>query len=268
MSTKLSDVPFQTKASVASDLQRLGVRSGQLLMVHSSLRSIGYVLGGAQAVVRALIDVLGPDGTLTMPAFSPEVSDPASWGDRPFGSHDLELAQDQVPVFDIAVTPTSMGAIAETFRNWPGALRSTHPQVSVTARGPHAERIVTPHELAWGQGAGSPFERLYDYDAALLLLGVGFNRATFLHFAESRVLHGRRKTRRIPVDRDGVRTWLLVPDVGDDLNTYFPRIGEEFLEARHPSTGHIGQAPSTLVSSRALVDFATEFLSRALENKP
>jgi len=265
MSTKPDDMPLQTKASVASDLQQLGVRGGQLLMVHSSLKSLGYVLGGAQAVVSALIEVLGPDGTLTMPAFSPEVSDPAIWGDRPFGDSHVELAQDHVPVFDLAVTPTSMGAIAETFRNWPGVLRSAHPQVSVTARGPLAERIITPHELAWGQGAGSPFERLYDFDAALLLLGVGFNRATFLHFAESRIPHGRRKTRRIPIDRDGVRAWLLVPDVGDDLNTYFPRIGEKILSGRHASTGLVGQAQSTLVSSRALVDFATDFLSRALE---
>jgi hypothetical protein len=82
-------MPLQTKASIASDLQHLGVRGGQLLMVHSSLSSIGYVLGGAQAVVRALIDVLGPDGTLTMPAFSPEVSDPAAWGGRPFGDDEL-----------------------------------------------------------------------------------------------------------------------------------------------------------------------------------
>jgi aminoglycoside 3-N-acetyltransferase len=269
MSTEPNHMPLQTKASVAADLQHLGVRGGQLLMVHSSLNSIGYVLlGGAQAVVRALIEILGPGGTLTMPAFSPEVSDPATWGDRPFGGTHLELAQDHVPVFDVAVTPTSMGVIAETFRNWPGVLRSAHPQVSIAARGPLAERIITPHELAWGQGAGSPFERLYDFDAALLLLGVGFNRATLLHFAESRAPHGRRKTRRIPVDRDGVRTWLLVPDVGDDLNTYVPRIGEEFLEARHASSGLVGQAPSTLVSSRALVDFATDFLSRAVENRP
>src|SRR5687768_3889522 len=108
-------MPLQTQASLASDLQHLGVRGGQLLMVHSSLNSVGYVLGGAQAVVRALIGVLGPDGTLAMPAFSPQVSDPTTWHDRPFEDDQLALAQNHVPVFDPAVTPTSMGAIPEIF---------------------------------------------------------------------------------------------------------------------------------------------------------
>jgi aminoglycoside 3-N-acetyltransferase len=234
-------------------------------MVHSSLSSLGYVLGGAQAVVGALLDVLDSGGTLVMPAFSPEVSDPASWSERPFQPNDLRLAQDHVLTFDPAITPTSMGAIAECFRNWPDVLRSTHPQVSVTARGALAERIVAPHELAWGQGAGSPFERLYDLDACLLLLGVGFNRATLLHFAESRVPHGRRKTRRIPVDRGGARVWLSVPDVGDDLNTYFPRIGERLIKDGHASIGLVGQASGALASSRTVVDLATDFLARALQ---
>ena len=256
---------MQTKASVKADLQQLGVRGGQILMVHSSLRKIGYVLGGAQSVVQALIEMLGPDGTLVMPAFSPEVSDPGTWSDRQFEDNYLDFARDHVPPFNQAVTPTSMGVIAETFRTWPGVMRSTHPQVSVTARGPLAARITASHEVAWGQGAGSPFERLYELDATLLLLGVGFNRATFLHFAESRVPHGRRKTRRIPVDQNGIRTWLAAPDVGDDLDTYFPRIGEEFLNAGHAVSGLVGEATSTLASSGALVDFATDFLTKALK---
>jgi aminoglycoside 3-N-acetyltransferase len=256
---------LQTRASIAAGLQRLGVRSGQVLMVHSSLSSLGYVLGGAQAVVGALLDVLAPGGTLVMPAFSPEVSDPANWREPSLQANDLKLAQDHVPAFEPAITPTGMGAIAETFRNWPGVLRSLHPQVSVTARGALAERIVAPHELAWGQGAGSPFERLYNLDARLLLLGVGFNRATLLHFAESRVPHGRRKARRIPVDRDGARVWLSVPDVGDDLNTYFPRIGEYLIKHGHASIGRIGQASVVLASSRTVVDMATDFLARALQ---
>jgi aminoglycoside 3-N-acetyltransferase len=257
----------QTKASILADLQRLGVNAGQLLMVHSSLSSIGFVLGGAQTVVRALVESVGPRGTLVLPSFSPEVSDPACWETDTFENNIFEFVRTHVPAFDPAITPTSMGAIAETFRNWPGVVRSTHPQVSICAHGPMAERIIFPHEIAWGQGAGSPFERLYDLKSMLLLIGVGFNRATLLHFAESRVPYGRRKMQQIPIDKDGVRSWLAVPDVGDDLNTHFPRIGEELLAAGDATVGEIGHAKSVLASSRVVVDFAQAFLSGALQSQ-
>jgi aminoglycoside 3-N-acetyltransferase len=256
---------LHTKAGIASDLRRLGVSTGQVLMVHSSLSAIGHVLGGAPTVVRALTDVLGPQGTLVMPAFSPEVSDPATWKDHHFGDDVIEFVRRHVPAFDSAITPTSMGAIAETFRTWPDVMRSEHPQVSVTARGPLARFIVSPHELSWGQGAGSPFARLYELDAKLLLLGVGFNRATLLHFAESRLPHGRRKMRKIPVDAGSERAWVSAPDVGDDLNRYFPLIGEQFMQLGQAQVGPVGRARCTLTSAQAIVDFASDFLSKALD---
>jgi aminoglycoside 3-N-acetyltransferase len=256
---------LHTKPGIAADLRRLGMSAGQVLMVHSSLSAIGYVLGGAPTVVRALIDVLGPQGTLVMPAFSPEVSDPATWKDHHFGDDVIEFARRHVPAFDPAVTPTSMGAIAETFRTWPDVMRSEHPQVSVTARGPLAKFIVSPHDLSWGQGVGSPFARLYELDARLLLLGVGFNRATLLHFAESRIPQGRSKMRKIPVDAGSERVWVSAPDVGDDLNRYFPLIGEQFVQLGQAQMGPVGRARCTLTSARAIVDFAIDFLSKALD---
>ncbi len=85
--------PFATTADLVRDLRALGVAAGQVLMVHSSLSGLGRVLGGAPAVVRALLAAVGPDGTLVMPAFSPEVSDPARWADRSFADADLERAR-------------------------------------------------------------------------------------------------------------------------------------------------------------------------------
>jgi aminoglycoside 3-N-acetyltransferase len=255
---------MKTRNTLAADFARLGMTNGQLVVVHSSLSNIGYVLGGAQTVVRALLDTIRSEGTLVMPAFSPEVSDPANWSDHDFRDDELKAAQEEVPTFDPAVTPTSMGAIAEGFRTWPGVVRSAHPQVSVAARGPLADRIISPHELAWAQGNGSPFHRLYDLNAKLLLLGVGFNRATMLHYAESLVPHGRQKTRRIPIDQDGKRIWASAPDAGDHLNTHFPLVGEQFLPAGRASTGRVGRAHCILASCRDVVDFAKEYLSEAL----
>lgn len=252
-----------TREDIARDLRALGVAPGDCLMVHSSLASLGRVLGGAPEVVRALLSAVGVEGTLVMPAFSPDVSDPALWAE-PVAPADLERARASVPAFDADTTPTTMGAIAETFRRWPGTLRGTHPQVSVCARGPLASAIVGPHPLAWGQGAGSPFERLADRDARLLLLGVGFNRATLLHFAESKVSDRRTKTRRIPVDDSSGRHWIEVPDVGNDLNTHFPDIGDRFVAAGLAATGRVGEARAILASSAALVAFAADHLGRVL----
>jgi aminoglycoside 3-N-acetyltransferase len=259
-----ADTPFVTTADLVRDLRALGLRRGQTLMVHSSLRSLGRVLGGAPAVVRALLAALGPDGTLVMPAFSPEVSDPARWPDRPFPDEEVERARAHVPTFDPDTTPTSMGAVPECFRRWPGARRGPHPQVSVCALGPRAEEVVAPHPLAWGQGAGSPFERLSRMDAGLLLLGVGFNRATLLHYAESLVPNRREKTRRIPAGDGPERRWLEAPDVGDDLNTHFPAIGAAFLAEGRARTGKVGAAEAILACAGDLVPFASSYLARAL----
>lgn len=260
----MDPAPFTTAADLIQDLRSLGVADGRVLMVHSSLSSLGKVLGGAPAVVRALLTALGPGGTLVMPAFSPEVSDPALWADRSFADADAERARACVPAFDLDTTPTTMGIIPETFRRWPGTIRGPHPQVSVCALGPRAGEIVSPHALEWGQGAGSPFQRLVAMEAGLLLLGVGFNRATLLHYAESLVPHGRRKTRRIPFGEGDARRWVEAPCIGDDLNTHFPPIGAAYLTAGRARTGQVGAAAAVLASSADLVSFATDYLARVL----
>lgn len=234
-------------------------------MVHASLRSLGYVLGGAPTVVRALMAALGDHGTLVMPAFSPEVSDSAAWPGPVVPADRIERARAHVPAYDPDTTPTSMGAIPEAFRRWPGVRRGPHPQVSVCARGPRAGEIVAPHALSWGEGAGSPFERLAGMDAGLLLLGVGFNRATLLHYAESLVPHGRRKMRRIPLGEGAERSWVEVPDVGDDLDTHFPALGAAFLAEEPARQGKVGAADAVLASARGLTAFAAEYLARALD---
>ncbi|MEM9465046.1 MAG: AAC(3) family N-acetyltransferase [Actinomycetota bacterium] len=259
---------METLETIRAQLAALGVSPGATVMVHSSLRRIGYVLGGAPTCVRALIDILGPEGTLVMPAFSPAVSDPSAWSEPAIGAGLVEVARRHVPAFDPETTPTTMGAIPEAFRNWPGSERSAHPQVSVIARGPRAAAITVPHTLEWGQGAGSPFERMYELDVEVLLLGVGFNRATMLHYAESLVPHGRRKRRRIPIDGPEGRHWSEVDDVGDDLDTHFPEIGTIVAREGLAVSGMIGTAPTIRISARTLVDRAVRHLSEALQNSP
>ena len=101
------------------------------VMVHSSLGRLGWTVGGPVTVIRALLEALGTTGTLVMSAESPYVSDPNTWNDPRVLPEWYETIRENLPVFDPLTTPTTMGAIAEAFRTFPGTQRSNHPLVSV-----------------------------------------------------------------------------------------------------------------------------------------
>ncbi len=253
-----------TLASLIDDLRALGPLSGRVLMVHSSLGQVGWTVGGAVTVVRALVDAVGPEGTLVMPAESPMMADPATWNDHRVQPSWFETIREHMPVFDPATTPTTMGAVPEAFRTFPGTLRSDHPLVSVCARGRQAERVVAEHVVAFGEGRGTPFEKLYELDGLTLLLGVGFDRCTQLHFAESLVAARRTTTSRFPAMVDGARVWMEVPDMASDHGRLFPTVGRDFEATGAVTLGQVGEAEARLFATRALVDFARAVFEDAL----
>jgi aminoglycoside 3-N-acetyltransferase len=236
-----------TTRSLITDFVSLGLQRDTIVMVHSSLSRIGWTHGGPASVIAALLDVLGPHGTLVMPAESPQLADPLSEA-----------------VFDPLTTPTTMGAIPEAFRSYPGTLRSNHPLASVCANGRLAREITAQHALELYEGPGTPFEQLYELDAWTLLLGVGFNRCTSLHYAESRTPNRRTMTSRFPIVESGVRVWVEKLSMATDDSTHFPVVGKQFVAADHVRNGKVGAADALLFSTRALVDFAEGYFRQVL----
>ena len=168
-----------TVASLERDLVLLGLKSGDTVFVHSSFKSLGPVDDGAGTVVRALELAIAPDGLLLMPSFNlvEKVRRPATW--------------------NVATTPASTGWISEYFRTLPGTVRSDHYSHSVAARGVRAAEWVcdsapdtgmkSPWDLApWMLtfGRRSPLFRCYERGAKVLMLGVGYDHATFIHLLE------------------------------------------------------------------------------------
>jgi len=251
--------------SLCKELRELGVTAGMTVMVHSSLGQVGWTVGGPVTVIRALLDVIGTTGTLVMPAESPQVSDPSTWHDERVKPQWYDCIRDHLPVYDSLTTPTTMGAIPEAFRTFPGTLRSDHPLVSVCANGPLAREITGNHALEFCEGAGTPFEKLYTLGAHTVLLGVGFNRCTSLHYAESLVPGRRTTVSRFPMIQNGQRVWVEAPNMAADNGTHFPTVGREFVDTGAVRVARVGNAVSMLLSTRDLVDFAESYFRRALE---
>lgn len=254
-----------TRASLGQDLRALGIEAGMALIVHASLSRIGWVVGGAQSVIEALMDLLTPDGTLVMPAFSGQLTDPAAWNDPPVPADWIGTIRAHMPPFDPVRTPTrKMGRIAEEFRAWPEVRRSAHPVVSLAAWGRHADWLVEVQALDWPLGEDTPMGRLYELDGQVLLIGVGHNRNSSLHLAETRAKHRRTMTRVVPVADDGGVSWIETSDVEDDDSRLFPAAGAAFEATGQVRTGAVGAAESRLMPQRVLVDFATRWFDEAL----
>ena len=252
----------RTRKSLAADLRTLGVKTGMIVLVHSSLSSIGWVNGGSVAVVQALLDVITPDGTLIMPAHSGEYSDPSHWQHPPVPEAWWQIIRETMPAFDPRFTPTrSMGRIAETFRTWPDAVRSLHPQDSFAASGRHAEFITANHVLEDGLGDRSPLARIYDLDGHVLLLGVAHGNNTSFHLGEYRAPGGKMITQGAPIVENDQRVWKAFQALELDSDC-FDELGADFDKVHPVKIGLVGSATTRLFSQRAAVDFAQEWIAR------
>jgi aminoglycoside 3-N-acetyltransferase len=253
-----------TIATLTADLRTLGIGEGDVLIVHTALSKVGWVIGGPQAVVQAMLDVVGPIGTVTMPGHSGGWSEPSHWENPPVPEAWWPTVRAEWPAFDARLTPLrEMGAVAETFHRHPDTLRSAHPRVSHLANGPHAAAITANHAAGSGLGDESPLARLHELHATIVLIGVGHGNNTSLHLAEHRAdWPGKAPTSQgSAVMLDGERQWVTYDELELDTDD-FDSVGADFEQ--HTGLvrrGRVGQADSMVMPMRALVDHATTWFA-------
>jgi aminoglycoside 3-N-acetyltransferase len=248
-------LPVISSAEIVRDLRALGLRRGDTVLVHSAMSRLGFVPGGAPAVVDAFREVLGPEGTLAVPTF-------------PFTGSMLAYVRSD-PEFDLELTPSKMGAITEAVRTHPGARRSVEPTHPVAALGPAAGFLVEDHGHAQGPcDEHSPLYRLTQVGpagGAVLLLGVDFRNCTLLHTAE--------EVARVPfIDfRTRYRLRGRTPEGECALHIYchsaplrasFPAIEPELVARGALTVARVGHATCRLARARDILEVALERLAR------
>lgn len=163
-----------TKNDITKATIELGIQKGDILLVHSSFKSLGEVDGGAETVISGFLEALGKEGTLVLPTFCQKEIDKAyeTW---------------------YIDKPSDTGYLTNYFRKREGSIRSDQATHSVAASGKLAQELTKTHghtHKRWGNMGDTPFskdspwEKMYQMNAKVLLLGVSAMSVTFRHYAE------------------------------------------------------------------------------------
>ncbi|MFA6857207.1 MAG: AAC(3) family N-acetyltransferase [Treponema sp.] len=253
-----------TISSLTKEFIELGIKPGMVLIVHSSLNSLGWVCGGAVSVILSLENILTSKGTLVMPAHSGDLSDPANWSNPPVPASWIETIRNEMPSFDRDLTPTrGIGKTPEIFRKQKNVVRSSHPQVSFAAWGKKRKYIIKDNHFDYAMNKQSPLGRIYDLNGSILLIGVGYENNTSLHLAEYMADYPAKKIIKngMPVTENGTVCWKEFDDV--DISTDdFEKIGTDYEKENDIQTGKVGNAVCKLINQRSLVDFAVKWMEK------
>ncbi len=260
---KKTSIP-NTIDSLKSDLRALGVKPASTIIMHSALSQIGWTVGGPVSVIKAVMEILTPKGTLVMPSFTGDNSEPSKWENPPVPQDWWEIIRINMPAFYPSITPTrGLGIIAETFRKCPNVMRSDHPISSFAAWGKYAKKVIENHELESNLGENSPLARIYDMNGQILLLGVSHSNNSSLHLAEYRCEYEGKRTAPTgsAIQVKNERKWVVWNELNHNSDD-FEKLGHNFETMIRYQPKKVGIAESRLLSQRKMVDFAVKWLEK------
>lgn len=227
------------RAALVDQLSSLGIERGDVLLVHTSYRAVRPVDGGPAGLIEALLECIGPGGTLVMPSWSGE-------DDVPFDPRKSPVAAD-------------LGIVARVFARWPGVARSVHP-FAFAAVGPHAGRVLQDPLPLPPHAAESPVGRVHELDGRVLLLGVDHTADTTIHLAEilAGVPYGVLKYCTVLRDSGPVRVDYRE---NDHCCQRFARVGDWLAAAGLQHEGPVANGSARLCRSRDIVREVTRRLA-------
>nr|AMP57363.1 AAC3 [uncultured bacterium] len=265
-----------TKSALKTYFSALGISAGQTVMLHISVKSIGWLVGGPEIVIRALTELLGDEGTLMMYT---------GWEDSPYtmegwSEEKKKVYLQECPPFDpeTARAVVDWSILAEMLRKWPGAKRSMHPDGSFCALGKQAFFLTNDHSLKYGYGVHSPLGKLIALEGKVVLIGSPLNNVTLLHHAEDRAnIPGKRiVTYKVPMlVANGQAEWVEVEEYDTSKSIVDWYTGDYFLELMNQYLADfkivsrkVGNARSYLLDAAHLNSYARAWMEKHLSRRP
>jgi aminoglycoside 3-N-acetyltransferase len=263
--------PIATRRTLRAALEALGLTSGDTVMAHAALRSVGPVVSGADAIIAAIRDAIGQNGTLLVYT---------DWEADIWESEKSDLVRtdtvrsairNDVLPFDPASSRATRdnGALMELVRTLPGAMRSANPGASCAAIGAKAAWLTADHPLDYGYGPGTPLAKLVEANGKVLMLGASTDHMTLLHHAEhlAQIPGKRIKRMEYPLLVEGKTEfrWIEEFDTSDPVvaglaEDCFATIVDEYLATGEGRVGKVGDAETVLVDANPIVDFAVRWM--------
>ena len=248
-----------TKEVLINKFSHLGIKLGDTLLVHTSLSSLGYVVGGSEALFLALRDVIGNEGTIVVPSQTVEISDPASWQYPPVPQEWHDVIRNAMPAYSKELSYSkAMGAFSQFIGILPDSIRSNHPMYSFTAIGEKAVEIIGEDTFDFPFGEESPLGRMYSIGAKVLMIGTDFETNTSLHLAENRlnreVIHEKSKI----LTKNGEK-WISFKNIDLDIYDDYLEVQKNFMEQYTVNHISINESNVYLFDMKECVDFAEHY---------
>lgn len=250
-----------TKEDFKAALQRLGIKKGMLLYVQASMKPFRYVVGGAQTIIEALMEVVGYEGTIVMGAPTRHICDPVDVTRQSVPRDRLNEVRANMPPFNKKLTaPTGVGEIAVQFMRNEAVLRSNHPMVSVLAWGKYAKLIVEKHPLHFGMNQESPLGKLKEYNGYVLTIGLNYDKCDIFHLAQYTTMKCPIRIYSCPIEKGGSTNWIQFLDLDLNHDGYL-EIGALMEEKGVVKSTYLGNTTCRMFSAREAENNAIYYLS-------
>ncbi|NLG13999.1 MAG: AAC(3) family N-acetyltransferase [Lentisphaerae bacterium] len=240
---------MHTYSTLTKDLERMGLRRNDTVLVHSSMKSIGDVEGRADTVLDALSDYFKDDGLLALPTLT--------WSN----------VNAESPIYNVRLTPSVVGILPELFRQRPGVIRSLHPTHSIAALGKYADVLTEGHERFDSPcHRYSPWGRLAASGAKIIFIGASISSNTILHgveeWAQATDVLSESHQQLVCIDYDGRS--IPVPSrrhIGGH-SSYYGKLENRFKTIGAYDTGVFGDAKCIILDAKKITSFVFRLIKR------